>query len=305
VQNSASIKTGVLLGLAAAVIWGGWPVVTALGIQDNITPYELVLIRVVVAGLILLPFAFKGDNNPKVWVLSFVFTLFSGATYSITSASGYTFSSASHGGSILPGTVMLVGLLASHFFLHEKLTRARILGSFSIILGLFLLFTGASAEQTPYENSWIGDSLFVLAGIMWGLYTFLLRLWPMDPVTVTARVSFLSLIMVALYQALFSPQIHLLDLPIETLALQIVWQGLLSAVIAIIMFNKAVAILGAARAAVLNAFIPVVSIILTIIVLDEIPTLIEWLGLIAIIGGIAMAIRSKKVQDKTNIEATA
>ncbi|MEX0300592.1 MAG: DMT family transporter, partial [Kordiimonas sp.] len=255
-----NVNIGVLYGCIAALIWGTWPVVTAIGVKADFTPYELIFLRLTIAGPILLPWAFRGDNSPKSWGQAAVLSLLAGGTYSYVTASGFQYTSAMHGGVIIPGAVMLVSLIASHFLLKDHLTRNRAIGGAAILVGLTLLALG-SGNQNQMQSSLFGDGLFFFAGIMWASYTLLLRAWPMDPITVTARVSLISLMGVLLAYP-FSGGVDFSDTPTSMLLTQAAWQGILSSVVAIIFFNKGVAILGAARAGVVNAFVPVVATVM-------------------------------------------
>lgn len=283
-DNHNKAGLGILFGCIAALIWGTWPVVTAIGVKADFTPYELVFLRLMIAAPLLLPWAFRGDNSLKAWGRSAVLSLLAGGTYSYITASGFQYTSAMHGGVIIPGGVMLVSLIASHFLLQDKLTRNRVIGAGAIIAGLIFLSLG-SPEQTGAKSSLFGDSLFLLAGFLWAGYTLLLRIWPMDPIVVTARVSLISLVGVLLAYP-FSGGVDFSDTPTSMLLTQAAWQGVLSAVVAIIFFNKGVAILGAARAGVLNAFVPVVATLMAFLILAEVPTVAEQIGLLFILSGI-------------------
>jgi len=280
-------KLGILFGGIAALIWGAWPVITTLGTQASLTPYQFVLLRFFVSAPILLPWVFRGNNSLREWGKVIALSLLAGIPYSFIASSGFQYSSATHGGVIIPGTIMLTGLFASHFFLGDRLNRYRLMGAFGIILGLALLALGAP-DSDGGRSSLTGDLMFFTAGVLWTGYTLLLRVWPMDPVIVTARIAFVSLIWVMLALP-FTGAGDFSSVPTGMLVIQIVWQGIISAVLAIILFNKGVAILGAARASVLNALIPVISTILAFVVLAEVPTGLEQAGLISILLGIAVA----------------
>jgi len=282
-----TLKLGVLFGSSAALIWGAWPVVTSLGVDANLSPYQLVILRVFIAGPLLLPWALKGAHSKKEWGKVAVLALVAGAPYSYIVSSAFQFTSATHGGVIIPGTIMLTSLFASHFFLKDRLNRYRLLGAAGIILGLGLLASGAQ-QIAGAPASTTGDLLFFAGGIMWGTYTLLLRVWPMDPIVVTARVAFVSLAWVSIIHP-FMPDADFSAVPTDMLVTQALWQGVISSVVAIILFNRGVAIMGPARAAVLNAIIPVVSTVLAFLILSEIPTFIEAIGLVCIMAGIAAA----------------
>jgi len=289
-------RLGILFGGTAALIWGAWPVITTLGVDANLTPYQLVLLRVLVSAPILLPWVLRGKNTLRDWAKALVLSVLAGVPYSFIASSGFQYSSATHAGVIIPGTIMLTGLFTSHIFLRDRLNRHRLIGAFSIMIGLLLLAAGATNSDGS-NASLIGDLMFFTAGILWSGYTLMLRIWPMDPVVITARVAFLSLIWIGLAQP-FAPNFDFSNVPTKMLVLQILWQGIVSSVFAIISFNKGVAILGAARASVLNALIPAVSTVLAFVVLSEVPTGLEQAGLLAILLGIATAMFLKPGKGK-------
>jgi len=281
------LKLGMMFGGAAALVWGAWPVVTALGVEANLTPYQIVMLRIFISGPILLPWALKGPHSFKGWAKILLLSVFAGAPYSYVVSSGFEYSSATHGGVILPGSIMLISLIASHIFLRDRMNRYRFLGALSITAGLILLAAGTpQIEGAP--SSVTGDLMFLAGGCLWACYTLLLRVWPMDPIVVTARVAFVSLLGMAMLHP-FKAGTDLSNVPTDMLLLQGVWQGIISSTIAIICFNRAVAFMGPARATVTNAIIPVLSTILAFLVLSEVPTKIEAIGLLAIIAGIATA----------------
>lgn len=278
---------GLLCGLGAAFIWGTWPVVTSIGVNaEALTPFQLVLLRFAVAGPLLFPFAFRGNPSLKDWGKAFLMMLGAGFTYSLLVSSAFEYAPAGHGGVIIPGTMLVVSITAAHFFFGERLTRRRILGASAILFGLFLLASGGEADSLR------GDLMFMAGGVMWAAYTFMVRLWPMDGLVVAARISVLSLMIVGA-GALFGLADGISDVATDTLVSQGIWQGVVSAILALVLFNKAVGHLGSSRAATLNALIPVVAVLLAFLVLDEIPTTAEFMGLVAIIGGISFAMGLK------------
>ncbi|NVJ98710.1 MAG: DMT family transporter [Alphaproteobacteria bacterium] len=278
---------GILCGLSAAFIWGTWPVVTSIGVNaDALTPFQLVLLRFAVAGPLLFPFAFRGNPGLKDWGKAFLMMLGAGFTYSLLVSSAFAYAPAGHGGVIIPGTMLVVSVTAAHFFFHERLTRTRILGAGAILVGLFLLAGGTGGASLK------GDLMFMAGGVMWAAYTFLVRLWPMDGLVVAARVSVLSLGLVGL-GALFGYADGITAISAETLITQGIWQGVVSAILALVLFNKAVGYLGTGRTATLNALIPVVAVTLAFFVLGEVPTTLELMGLASIIGGIGIAMGVK------------
>jgi drug/metabolite transporter (DMT)-like permease len=69
----------------------------------------------------------------------------------------------------------------------------------------------------------------------------------------------------------------------------VAYSTLLSLVLAYILWNRAVATLGAARTAVFNCLVPLLSAIIAFLVLDERPGPLHVLGGTLIIGGVLLA----------------
>ena len=79
------------------------------------------------------------------------------------------------------------------------------------------------------------------------------------------------------------------EAPLSEVIFQAVVQGLLTAVVALIVFTRAIAILGAGRAAVFPTLVPGTVILLAMPILNEYPTLIEVIGLIIVSIGMVLA----------------
>lgn len=286
---------GIACGLAAAFIWGTWPVVTAIGVKgDALSAFHIVLLRFAVAGPLLLPFAFKGRPGLKDWGQAFMMMLGAGFPYSIVVSSAFGYAPAGHGGVIIPGTMLVTSVVLAHIFFGEKLSGKRALGVIAILTGLACLAGGGATESLK------GDLMFMAGGLLWAGYTFFVRKWPTDGLVVAARVSLLSLLIV-LGGAAFGFAEGITDVPLDVAFTQGLWQGVVSAILALVLFNKAVGYLGSGRAATLNALIPVVAVMLAFVVLDEEPSPMELIGLITIICGIAIAMG---VRFRKNARAT-
>jgi drug/metabolite transporter (DMT)-like permease len=67
-------------------------------------------------------------------------------------------------------------------------------------------------------------------------------------------------------------------------------QGVLSGVVAVILFTRAVALLGASSAAIFPALVPAATILIGIPVAGEWPTAGQWLGLAVVSGGLLIAV---------------
>jgi drug/metabolite transporter (DMT)-like permease len=73
------------------------------------------------------------------------------------------------------------------------------------------------------------------------------------------------------------------------LAIQALFQGLGAGLVAMLAFSRAVALLGTGRAAFFGAIVPGAASLLAIPVLGEIPSGLQVLGIVAVVGGLLIA----------------
>lgn len=116
----------------------------------------------------------------------------------------------------------------------------------------------------------------------------LLRHWRVDALRAIAVVSVLSaLAIVPGYLAVFGTT-HIVALPRCALLPQALLQGGLHAVLATLGFTHAIRVLDVSRAVFFAAVVPVVSVLIGIPLLHEIPSLKQWLGVgVATTGSLA------------------
>ena len=73
-------------------------------------------------------------------------------------------------------------------------------------------------------------------------------------------------------------------------ALQAVFQGILSAFVALFLYARAVSLLGSARGAVFAALVPATATLLAIPILDEWPSLLQMTGVAVVSVGMCFAL---------------
>lgn len=282
---------GVLFGLTAAVIWGGYLVATRYGIGAGLSAYDMAFLRYATAGLLLLPWLLlhaPWTLSGAGWIRGLVLALLAGPAFVLVGASGFYYAPLAHSAVIQLGCVTLMGILLSALVVGEKPGRKRVAGVVVIIAGL--LITAGPAVLTGGSDAWKGDLLFAGAGTMWALFTVLQRRWRIEALTATAVVSVASgLTFTPLYLAMHGPSNLLLIDPIVVIGLVIVL-GLFSGVVALFAFGRAIEALGSSRASIFPALAPSVAIILGIPVSSELPTALQVLGLIVLSMGLLLAL---------------
>jgi drug/metabolite transporter (DMT)-like permease len=281
---------GMMLGAAAATIWGLYLALARQGVSTGLTPVDIAAFRYVTAGLVMLPWlvvAWPEVRAVGLW-RSLALAALAGPPFILLGVGGYQFAPLAHGAVVQPATVTVLGMILATLVLGEALTRARILGTTIIVAGIAViagpgLLTGGGL--TP-----LGDAMFAGAGVLWAGFTLLSRRWKVPPVAGTAIVSVISGA-VMLPWALASHGIaHYASLPLGTLAVQVLVQGVLTGVVSVIAFTRAVGLIGASRAAIFPALVPAAAILIGIPVAGEWPTVLQWSGLALVSTGLLVAV---------------
>jgi drug/metabolite transporter (DMT)-like permease len=122
----------------------------------------------------------------------------------------------------------------------------------------------------------LGDALLFLTGISWGLFTLFARVWNVRPLQATTIISVLSMIYLPLYFAFFyrgfatASTTHIL--------LQVGYQGLGMSIAALYLVTFAVRRLGAQLTSLFSPLIPVMTTMMAVPLLGEVPTPSQWVG---------------------------
>jgi drug/metabolite transporter (DMT)-like permease len=288
-------RQGLAFGLLATVIWGGFLVVSRYGVGAGLRVTDLAFLRYLTAGLILLPWLLRHSPYRLAgvgWRKGASLAFLAGPLFIIVGASGYRFAPLAHAAVIQLGMLTLVSMLFAALVLGERPTLKRLAGLAIVVAGLAV--TAGPGLLRGSSTAWIGDLLFALAGSMWALFSVLQRRWGVAPLAATAVVSVLSAVVYApVYLATEGLRIFSTISP-TVLLVEIVAQGVLSGVVALFAFSRAVQDLGASRAALFPALSPGVAILLGIPVTGEVPSLIQLTGLAILTMGLVVAVRGNQ-----------
>ena len=278
---------GVAFGLLAAIAWSAYTVSSRAAVESGLTAWDLTALRFIVAGLILAPVVVRhglATLGGIGWRRGLLLALGAGPLFSALYTFGLSVTPYAHGPVISPSVVTLGAIGLAALVLGERPGAFQIAGTGAVVLGLVLVAGNGGA----LGGASVYDLLFVGSGLLWAGYTVLLRRWRLDPLAATAAVAVVSmLVMVPAYAATADLDRLLAD-P-SSLVLHAVMQGLVAAVVAILAFSKAVALLGAGRAGVFPSLVPVLAVVLGIPVLDEWPSPIQALGVAIATLGLVLA----------------
>jgi drug/metabolite transporter (DMT)-like permease len=114
-----------------------------------------------------------------------------------------------------------------------------------------------------------------------------LRKWGVGAIQGAAIVSLYSAIIVVPWHLWSAPESLWRVAPLELLW-QTLWQGVLIGCVALIALNQAISRLGAERSSALVALVPVLTAVLALLFLGEVPSTAEMAAFVAISAGVSI-----------------
>ena len=283
-RTAAQYLRGALYGLAAVSIWSGWIVVARLGLRTSLTPWDIAALRFGVAGLLLLPYVMRrGLAFERLGWIGLAAIVIGGGAPVLLANAGLLFAPAAHAGALFPGVMPLAVALLAAAILHEPFTDAKKLGFVLILLGVFGIAWNAGGAVGSGQT--IGHALFLGSAVAWACYTVAMRRARLDGLHAAAIAAVGALFLyIPVYCAMEG--VSLAKAPWEDLALQAIVQGLLTAIVSLVFYGRAVSLLGASSGAAFAALSPAMTAVMAIPILGEWPNTMDWIAIAAISVGV-------------------
>jgi len=283
---------GAIFGVAAALIWASWSAVTRLAVTTSLDAWDITALRFGVAGLLLSPVLVRrGLALDRLgWLGLAVIIAGNGAPYALVAAGGLSFAPASDQGALNPGCMPPFVALIVAIFPGEKPPSPRKLGLSLMTAGAFIIFGwhGSTAGAAWSTSRPFGDALFLFAAFLTACFTVVMQQAKLDPLHAAALVSTGSLVIyLPTYLAFCGTR--LAQMPLADFAVQAIFQGVIVSVIALVLYGRAVAVLGASGGAAFGALVPALSALLAIALLGEWPDQTDWAAIVLISAGVYLA----------------
>jgi drug/metabolite transporter (DMT)-like permease len=283
-SNLRSLAVLAMLG-SVAIYGSNFAISRYAVLHQSFSPYDLVALRFIVAGLLLLPIFVRAGVRTCAgigWGRGVLLAIIGGFPMSLLMLSGLALAPAAHGAAIGPGTVTLIGVIGSWLWFGNRLGRMKIAGLGIVLVGLGCIgWTGASLGDPRVV---LGDLLFLATGLVWGAFPLLVQRWNLDPLTSTAVVAVLSLAFLPFYALFLEPR--LAALPWDAVVLHAFNQGVLNIIVALWLWSWAVGVIGAGMTGRFPPLIPVIGTLAAVPLLGEVPGLLQMAGIALIVTGL-------------------
>jgi drug/metabolite transporter (DMT)-like permease len=271
----------------AVLVWASYPVATRAALTGSFAPHELVTLRFGVGALLFMPYVLLHWRRVahSVWLQGVALTLFHGAGMAALAIAGMQLAPATHAAALGPGASPAWVALLGFLLFARRPSRRAVAGAVLCALGVLLLAFWSVSGMTLSVLA--GDTMFLAASALAALYVLQLRRWKIDAMQGAAMVSLYSALLVVPYYLWTAPGTLARIAPAELLW-QVLWQGVLIGCVAVIALNHAIARLGAARSSALVALVPVLTAVLALAFLGEVPSTAEIVALVAISAGVSI-----------------
>jgi drug/metabolite transporter (DMT)-like permease len=294
-QNSdaRAALLGVGCGLGAALFWALGFVATRHGLKVGFTPADLMMHRFLWSGIAFLPLVLRagfGDLYGIGWGRGLALMVLGGPVMSIISYTGFLFVPLGHGSVIQPSCATLGGIFLAAVLLRERISFSRFCGAVVIVAGLVVI--GGESIGHIGLSGVQGDLIFVLTGFMFAGFATLVRYWRISAFSAAAVISVLSLSLFPFYVASGGLG-RVAALGLGENALQALGQGVLAGPGALYLFAFSIQRLGVARAAIVPAIVPALTVLVGWMLLGEPPTWLQVAGLVTVLCGFYVAQRQR------------
>lgn len=303
---------GLLAAVVTVTIWTGFILIARASAQRTLTPFDIALLRITGASLVLLPWGWwmvqrraaalgpaapassLAGLSPLPLRTTALLGSFGGLLYALLAYAGFFHAPATHAAVLMPGSLPLWTALLAALLLRDHITPLRAAGLALIVAGDLLVGGRSLLAAFSGGDVWKGDLLFMAAAACWATYSVLARRHAVDAVQATIAITAFACLVYApsygLLVAVGAVTSHLAQAPWSEIAFQMGFQGVGSVVISGIGFTRMIQHYGPVRSTMITALVPGLSAVGAVIFLHE-P--LHWnlvAGLLLVTAGILLGV---------------
>ena len=263
-------------------IWGGFTIFSRLNAHWHISAWDITALRFAIAFVILMPILiYKKDLAFLCTKQSVILALIGGVGYCLTAYSAFLYAPAAHAAIFLNGCIPLCTALAAYLLFKQPFDRHTWWSVGIMLAAIALMSYLMSRDQQSHFG--LGDILFVMSAIWWGIFTVLLKQWKLSAWHSMASVAIWSAIIYLPIYLLFLPK-HYHEVEPLHLAIQGLFHGVFVVIVATITYVAAIERLGAFKTGSIVTLAPFIAAVIAV------PLLGEPLSLAIVCGLVGMGI---------------
>ena len=170
---------GYLFVCITMCIWGGFTILSRLNLHWHVSAWDLVAMRFAIAFIILMPVLVYKKDLAFLWhPRPIILALTGGLAYCLTVYTAFLHAPAAHAAIFLNGCIPLCTAVAAYLLFRQPFDKHTWL-SLSIMLSALALMSYLMLHEQASAFG-IGDILFFLSAVWWGIFTVLLKQWKLS-----------------------------------------------------------------------------------------------------------------------------
>lgn len=258
---------GYLFVLITMCIWGGFTIFSRLNLHWHVSAWDLVAMRFAIAFLILMPILIYKKDLAFLWhPRPVILALTGGLAYCLTVYTAFLQAPAAHAAIFLNGCIPLCTAVAAYLLFRQPFDKHTWL-SLSIMLSALALMSYLMLHDQASALG-LGDLLFFISAVWWGIFTVLLKQWKLSAWHSMASVAIWSAIIYLPIYILFIPK-HFQEAEPLHLVIQGLFHGVLVVIIATLTYVAAIERLGAFKTGSIVTLAPFMAAVIAVPLLDE------------------------------------
>ena len=258
---------GYLFVCITMCIWGGFTILSRLNLHWHVSAWDLVAMRFAIAFIILMPVLVYKKDLAFLWhPRPVILALTGGLAYCLTVYTAFLHAPAAHAAIFLNGCIPLCTAVAAYLLFKQPFDKHTWL-SLSIMLSALALMSYLMLHEQASAFG-LGDILFFLSAVWWGIFTVLLKQWKLSAWHSMASVAIWSALIYLPIYILFIPK-HFQEAEPVHLLIQGVFHGVLVVIIATLTYVAAIERLGAFKTGSIVTLAPFIAAIIAVPLLNE------------------------------------
>lgn len=281
-----------LIAILTVSIWGLTFIATKVLIGYGLTPQEIFFYRFLIAyagiWIISPKRLFANRWKDEFWLMAG--GIFGGSLYFFTENTALGITQASNVSFLICTAPLLTTILSLLFYKSEKATKGLIGGSLLALAGVGLVVFNGSVIL---KISPVGDLLTLLAALSWAFYSLIIRkMTGRYPTVFITRKIFFYGVLTILPTFLLHPLQPDLDILLKPIVLSnLLFLAVLASLICYVLWNVVLKQLGTVRASNYIYLNPLVTMVASMMILQEQITLFALIGAGCIVCGVYLAER--------------
>ena len=258
---------GYLFVLITMCIWGGFTIFSRLNLHWHVSAWDLVAMRFAIAFLILMPVLVYKKDLAFLWhPRPVILALTGGLAYCLTVYTAFLQAPAAHAAIFLNGCIPLCTAVAAYLLFRQPFDKHTWL-SLSIMSSALALMSYLMLRDQATAFG-LGDLLFFISAVWWGIFTVLLKQWKLSAWHSMASVAIWSAIIYLPVYVLFVPK-HFQEAEPIHLVIQGLFHGVMVVIIATLTYVAAIERLGAFKTGSIVTLAPFIAAVIAVPLLDE------------------------------------